>query len=87
MNKETAYKIIQDLGATVNLASKGRSEAVTLVGLSFVKNFKDNIKDDMPLGWKECLEASEIVKEDIVNYLWDKKFTREDLKAIESDLK
>jgi len=62
MNTKTAYTIIQDLGKTVNLASKGKSEAVTLVGLSFVKNYKGDIP-------AEVLEASEIVKEDVANYM------------------
>tara|TARA_R110002020_G_C16023744_1_gene752191 strand:+ start:528 stop:740 length:213 start_codon:yes stop_codon:yes gene_type:complete len=62
MNTKTAYTIIQDLGKTINLASKGKSEAVTLVGLSFVKNYKGDIPT-------EVLEASEIVKEDVANYM------------------
>jgi len=62
MNKETAYKIIQDLGKTVTEQSGIKSNALTIVGLSFVINFKSETP-------KEIQEASKIVTEDIANYM------------------
>lgn len=63
MNKETAYKIIQDLGKTVTEQSGIKSNALTIVGLSFVMNFKSETP-------KDVLEASKIVTEDIANCMF-----------------
>ena len=61
MKTATAYKIIQDLGASITNES-GIDEPTLFVGLATVIKFKS----DTP---NEVIEASEIVKEDIVNYM------------------
>ena len=61
MKIEKAYKIIQDLGASITQAS-GIDEPTLFVGLATVIKFKAETPS-------EVIEASEIVKEDIVNYM------------------
>ena len=65
MTTQEAYKVIQSLGKTISEQSEIKSKAITIAGLSFVIKYKT----EMP---GEVLQAHEIVKEDIANYIYTK---------------
>jgi hypothetical protein len=65
MNIKTAYKIIQDLGKLVSKNEGSEPKAYTILGLGFVKHCSSDLKGEHD----DVIKASEIVREDIANYM------------------